>query len=148
MNKAFMVAVDFYEKLDPSLKNKINFNINDKLQAYEVILNDQIAVSARVSLIEGHWNEALIQYKSLFLKGNSSIKLQSFIGIICAIFRKDFEWVSVITCKPKLRGAFGEWDSTLFDKNNNLSIFFKIQIFVFKVFLRLDPNEYFIDFLV
>ena len=148
MNKAFMVAVDFYEKLDPSLKNKINFNINDKLQAYEVILNDQIAVSARVSLIEGHWNEALIQYKSLFLKGNSSIKLQSFIGIICAIFRKDFEWVSVITCKPKLRGASGEWDSTLFDKNNNLSIFFKIQIFVFKVFLRLDPNEYFIDFLV
>ena len=79
--------------------------INYKL--HEIILNDQIAVSARVSLIEGNWNEALIQYKTLFRKGNSSIKLQSFIGIICAIFRKDFEWVSVITCKPKLRGVRG-----------------------------------------
>ncbi len=148
VNKAFMIAVDFYEKLDSSLKNKINFNINDKLNFYKNKLNDQIAVSARVSLIEGNWNEALIQYKSLFHKGNFSIKLQSFIGIICVIFRKDFEWVSVITCKPKLRDSSGEWDSTLFDKNNNLSIFFKIQIFVFKVFLRLDPNEYFIDFSV
>ncbi len=146
MNIAFMIAVDFYEKLDSSLKNKINFKINDKLQAYNVILNDQKAVSARVSLIEGNWNEALTQYKTLFSKGNSSIKIQSFIGIICAIFRKDFEWVSVVTCKPKLRDSTGEWDSTFFDKNKNLSLFFKIQIFVFKVFLRLDLKEYFIDF--
>ncbi|MGA2676881.1 MAG: glycosyltransferase family 2 protein [Methanobacterium sp.] len=148
VNKAFMVSVDFYEKLDPSIKNKINFNIHDKLNFYKNKLNDQIAVSARVSLIEGNWNEALIQYKSLFRKGNFFIKLQSFVGIICVIFRKNFEWVSVISCKPKLRDSSGEWDSTLFDKNNNLSKFFKIQIFVFKVFLRLDPNEYFIDFSV
>jgi len=142
VNKAFMVSVDFYEKLDPSLKDSIKFNIDDKLIFYENKLNDQIAVSARVSLIEGDWSEALSQYKSLFWKGNFSIKLQSFIGIICAICRKDFEWVAVITCKPKLRGASGEWDTTLYDKNNNLSLFFKIQIFAFKVFLRLDPNEY------
>ncbi|MGP8022462.1 MAG: glycosyltransferase family 2 protein [Methanobacterium sp.] len=148
MNKAFMVSVDFYEKLDPSLKNKINFNINDKLKVCKIMLNDQIAVSARVSLIEGNWNEALTQYKTLFRKGNFSIKLQSFIGMICAIFRKDFEWVSVITCKPKLRDNSGEWDSTLYDKNKNLSLFFKIQIFVFKVFLRLELKEYFIDFSV
>jgi glycosyltransferase involved in cell wall biosynthesis len=148
VNKAFMVSVDFYEKLDPSIKNKINFNIHDKLNFYKNKLNDQSAVSARVSLIEGNWNEALIQYKSLFRKGNFFIKLQSFVGIICVIFRKNFEWVSVISCKPKLRDSSGEWDSTLFDKNNNLSKFFKIQIFVFKVFLRLDPNEYFIDFSV
>jgi glycosyltransferase involved in cell wall biosynthesis len=148
VNKAFMVSVDFYEKLDPSIKNKINFNIHDKLNFYKNKLNDQIAVSARVSLIEGNWNEALIQYKSLFRKGNFFIKLQSFVGIICVIFRKNFEWVSVISCKPKLRDSSGEWDSTLFDKNNNLSKLFKIQIFVFKVFLRLDPNEYFIDFSV
>jgi len=148
VNKAFMVSVDFYEKLDPSIKNKINFNIHDKLNFYKNKLNDQIAVSARVSLIEGNWNEALIQYKSLFRKANFFIKLQSLVGIICVIFRKNFEWVSVISCKPKLRDSSGEWDSTLFDKNNNLSKFFKIQIFVFKVFLRLDPNEYFIDFSV
>ena len=146
VNKAFMVSVDFYEKLDPSIKNKINFNINDKLNFYKNKLNDQIAVYARVSLIEGNWNEALIQYKTLFRKGNFSIKLQSFMGMICAIFRKDFEWVSVITCKPKLRGNSGEWDSTLYDDNKNLFIFFKIQIFIFKVFLGLDLNEYFIDF--
>ena len=146
VNKAFMIAIDFYEKLDPSIKNKINFNINDKLNFYKNKLNDQIAVYARVSLIEGNWNEALIQYKTLFRKGNFSIKLQSFMGMICAIFRKDFEWVSVITCKPKLRGNSGEWDSTLYDDNKNLSIFFKIQIFIFKVFLGLDLNEYFIDF--
>ncbi len=146
VNKAFMIAIDFYEKLDPSIKNKINFNINDKLNFYKNKLNDQIAVYARVSLIEGNWNEALIQYKTLFRKGNFSIKLQSFMGMICAIFRKDFEWVSVITCKPKLRGNSGEWDSTLYDDNKNLFIFFKIQIFIFKVFLGLDLNEYFIDF--
>ena len=146
VNKAFMIAIDFYEKLDPSIKNKINFNINDKLNFYKNKLNDQIAVYARVSLIEGNWNEALIQYKTLFRKGNFSIKLQSFMGMICSIFRKDFEWVSVITCKPKLRGNSGEWDSTLYDDNKNLFIFFKIQIFIFKVFLGLDLNEYFIDF--
>ncbi len=146
VNKAFMVSVDFYEKLDPSLKNKINFNINDKLNLYKNKLNDQIAVYTRVSLLEGDWNEALFQYNSLFLKGNFSIKLQSFMGMICAIFRKDFEWVSVITCKPKLRGISGEWDSTLYDNNKNLSLFFKIQIFIFKVFLRINSNEYFIDF--
>ena len=146
VNKAFMIAIDFYEKLDPSIKNKIIFNINDKLNFYKNKLNDQIAVYARVSLIEGNWNEALIQYKTLFRKGNFSIKLQSFMGMICAIFRKDFEWVSVITCKPKLRGNSGEWDSTLYDDNKNLFIFFKIQIFIFKVFLGLDLNEYFIDF--
>jgi glycosyltransferase involved in cell wall biosynthesis len=146
VNKAFMIAIDFYEKLDPSIKNKINFNINDKLNFYKNKLNDQIAVSARVYLKEGNWNEALIQYKTLFRKGNFSIKLQSFMGMICAIFRKDFEWVSVITCKPKLRGNSGEWDSTLYDDNKNLFIFFKIQIFIFKVFLGLDLNEYFIDF--
>jgi glycosyltransferase involved in cell wall biosynthesis len=142
VNKAFMVSVDFYEKLEPSLKNSIKFNINDKLKFYENKLNDQIAVSARVSLIKGNWNEALTQYKSLLRKGNFSIKLQSFIGIICALCKKDLEWMATITCKPKLRGASGEWDTTLYDKNKNLSILFKIQIFTLNFFLQLHPNEY------
>jgi glycosyltransferase involved in cell wall biosynthesis len=142
LNNSSMVSIDFYEKLDPSIKNKINFNINDKRRTCELMLNHQISVSARVSLIEGDWKEALSQYKTLFRKCSGLSKLKPFIGIICALCRKDFEWVAIMTCTPKLRGISGEWDTTLFDKNNKFSPFFKIQIIIFNVFLRKDPTEY------
>ena len=142
LNNASMVSIEFYEKLEPSLKNKINFNINDKLKNSEIMLNHQISVSARASLIEGNWNKALTQYKTLFSKGNFLSKLKPFIGITCALCRTDFEWVAIMTCTPKLRGINGEWDTTLFDKNNELSTFFKIQIFIFKILLRIYPTDY------
>ncbi len=37
--------------------------------------------------------------------------------------------MSKLTCRPKLRGNSGEWDTTLYDKNHNLSLLFRIQIF-------------------
>ena len=129
--------VNFYKKLNTSLKNKINFNINDKLKNCEIMLNHQISVSARVSLIEGNWKDALSQYKTLFSKSNFSNKLKPFIGIICALCKKDFEWLAIITCTPKLRGISGEWDTTIYNKHNNLTLLFKIQLFILNIFQRL-----------
>ena len=137
MNNASVVSVNFYKKLDISLKNKINFNINDKLKNCEIMLNHQISVSARVSLIEGNWKDALSQYKTLFSKSNYSNKLKPFIGIICALCKKDFEWLAIITCTPKLRGISGEWDTTIYNKHNNLSLLFKIQLFILNILQRL-----------
>ena len=90
MNKASMVSINFYKKLDTSLKNKINFNINDKVKNCEIMLNHQISVSARVSLIEGNWKNALSQYKTLFGKSNLIHKLMPFMGIICAVSKNIF----------------------------------------------------------
>lgn len=53
MNKAFMFSLEFYERLDPSLKKLIKINKNEKLIKYENVLNGQKAVSARLSLIKG-----------------------------------------------------------------------------------------------
>lgn len=137
ITKAFMISVDFFEKIDPSIKKSIQFDINDKIQFHEKMLNDQIAVSSRLSLLRANWNEALTQYKGIFKKGDLSIKIQSFLGIICALCKTDLEWLAVISCKPKLRDESGEWDSTLYDKNKNLSILFRIQIFATNLLLRI-----------
>nr|WP_319374848.1 glycosyltransferase family 2 protein [uncultured Methanobacterium sp.] len=137
MNRAFMFSVEFYEKLDSSLKKSIKFNMENKLKSQKIILNDQIAVSGRLSLVKGDWKEALTHFKSIFFESSLKIKIQSFIGIICAYCRTDMEWFAVITCKPKIRDASGEWDTTLFDQNGNLTILFKIKIFTLNLFSRL-----------
>ena len=144
VNKASLVSLNFYKKLDTSIKNKINFSINDKLKNCEIMLNYEISVSARMSLIESNWEDALSQYKILFRKNNLSSKLMPFMGIICALCKKDFEWVAIITCTPKLRGISGEWDTTLYNKHNNLSLLFKIQLFILNFFQRLpfSTNSY------
>jgi glycosyltransferase involved in cell wall biosynthesis len=137
MNKAFMFPVEFYEKLDSSLKKSIKFNMEDKIKSQKIILNDQIAVSGRLSLVKGDRKEALTHFKSIFFQSSLKIKIQSVIGIISGLCRTDMEWFAVITCKPKIRDASGEWDTTLFDKNKNLSKLFKIQIFTLNLFFRL-----------
>lgn len=137
MNKAFMFSLEFYERLDPSLKKLIKINKNEKLIKYENVLNGQKAVSARLSLIKGDWNEALTQYKSIFVNGNFKIKVQSFLGIICALFKRDLEWFAVLSCKPKVRDASGEWDSTLFNEEGSLSRLFKFKIFIINCIFRL-----------
>lgn len=137
MNNSSMVALNFYEQLDASLKNKINFNINNKLKNSEIMLNHQISVSARASLREGNWKEALSQYKLLFKKSDYQEKLKPLIGIICALCKTDFEWVAIITCTPKLRGISGEWDTTIYNKQNKLTLMFKIKLFILNIFQRL-----------
>ncbi|NYB52440.1 MAG: glycosyltransferase [Methanobacteriaceae archaeon] len=136
VTKAFMISVDFFEKLDPSIKKTIKFDINEKVKFHEKLLIDQVAVSARLSLLNGNWDEALTQYKHMFQNGGFSIKLQSFLGIICAICRLNLEWLAVISCKPKLCDTSGEWCTTVY-KNNKLSFLFRIQIFAMNLFLRL-----------
>jgi len=140
MNEAFMYPLDFYEKLDPEIKNSIEFNINDKIKIYNKIVNAQITESARLNLVKCNWNEAFDQYKGLLVKGDFPIKLQSTIGIICALCRTNIEWLAVLTCRAKLRNASGEWDTTLHNKNKNLSPLFKIQIFILNVFQRLRSS--------
>jgi Glycosyltransferases involved in cell wall biogenesis len=140
MNEAFMYPLNFYEKLDPEIKNSIEFNINDKIKIYNKIVNAQITESARLNLVKCNWNEAFDQYKGLLVKGDFSIKVQSFIGIICALCRKNIEWLAILTCRAKLRNASGEWDTTLHDKNKNLSLLFKIQIFTLNIFQRLHSR--------
>jgi glycosyltransferase involved in cell wall biosynthesis len=142
MNKSFMCSLEFYEKLDPSLQRSIQFDIDDKLKYNEKMLNDQIAVSARLLLVKGKWKEAMTQYKSIFGKTDLTLKLQSFLGIICAILRINIEWFAVITCKPKLRDSSGEWDSTIYNNNKNLSIIFKIQIYSLKIISVIIPHKY------
>jgi len=142
ITKAFMISVDFYEKMDLSLKEAVNFNIDDKSKFHEKMLNDQIAVSSRLALLNGNWDEAKTQYKSVFGKGDFSVKLQAFLGIICALCKRDLEWLAVLSCKPKLRDASGEWGTTVYAKNKNgksknLSMLFKIQIFAMNLLLRL-----------
>lgn len=137
ITKAFMISVDFYEKMDLSLKEAVKFNIDDKSKFHEKMLNDQIAVSSRLSLLNGNWDEAITQYKGVFRNGDFSVKLQAFLGIICALCRRDLEWLAVISCKPKLRDASGEWETTVCDKNKNLTVLFKIQIFTMNLFRRL-----------
>ncbi|EKF86485.1 glycosyltransferase family A protein [Methanobacterium formicicum] len=137
ITKAFMISVDFYEKMDSSLKEAVKFNIDDKSKFHEKMLNDQIAVSSRLSLLNGNWDEAITQYKGVFRNGDFSVKLQAFLGIICALCRRDLEWLAVISCKPKLRDASGEWETTVCDKNKNLTVLFKIQIFTMNLFRRL-----------
>jgi len=137
ITKAFMISVDFYEKMDSSLKEAVKFNIDDKSKFHEKMLNDQIAVSSRLSLLNGNWEEAITQYKGVFRNGDFSVKLQVFLGIICALCRRDLEWLAVISCKPKLRDASGEWETTVCDKNKNLTVLFKIQIFTMNLFRRL-----------
>jgi glycosyltransferase involved in cell wall biosynthesis len=137
MNHGSMVSVNFYKQLDTPLKNRINFDIKDKLKNCEIMWNHQISVSARVSLMEGNWKDALSQYKTLSSESNSSNKLKPLVGIICALCKKDFEWVAVMTCTPKLRGTSGEWDTTIYNKNKDLSILFKIKIGISNIFQRL-----------
>lgn len=137
MNEAFMYPLDFYKKLDPEIKNSIEFNTNDKIKIYNKIVNAQITESARLNLVKCNWNEAFNQYKGLLIKGDFAIKLQSVIGIICALCRKNIEWLAIVTCKAKLRNASGEWDTTVHDKNKNLSLLFKIQIYILNIFQRL-----------
>lgn len=138
ITKAFLISVDFYEKMDLSLRKSVNFNIDDKSKFHEKMLNDQIAVSSRLSLLNGNWDEAITQYKGVFRKGDFSVKLQAFLGIICALCRRDLEWLAVISCKPKLRDASGEWETTVCGKNKNLSVLFKIQIFAMNFLRRLS----------
>jgi glycosyltransferase involved in cell wall biosynthesis len=144
MNNSSMVSVKFYKQLDASLKTRINFNINDKLKNCEIMLNHQISVSARLSLMEGNWKDALSQYKTLYNKSSFSNKLKPLIGIICALCKKDFEWVAVLTCTPKLRGTSGEWDTTIYNKNKELSILFKIKIATLNFIQRLRSKPIFI----
>lgn len=142
ITRAFMISVDFYEKMGVSLKEAVNFNIDDKSKFHEKMLNDQVAVSSRLSLLNGNWDEALTQYKGVFKKGDFSVKLQAFLGIICALCKRDLEWLAVISCKPKLRDASGEWETTVYAKNENgkdkkLSMLFRIQIFAMNLLLKL-----------
>lgn len=137
INKVYMLSVDFYEKLNPLLKDSIKFDVADKLKYHEKHLSYEIAASARLSLIKGDWNEALTQYKSIFGKVDFIIKLQAFLGIISALLRIDMEWLAVLACEPKIRDASGEWDTTLFDKYGNLTRLFKIQISTLNFFRRL-----------
>ncbi len=141
MNVGFMVSVDFYEKLDPNHKKVIKFNREDKSKFLEKIKNDQIAVSARLSLVKGQWKEAINYYRSIFKKGDLKIKIQSFLGIICALLKIDLEWFAIISCKPKLRDASGEWDSTIINENKEFSLIFKIEICLLNLFLRLNRKS-------
>ncbi|WP_321421864.1 glycosyltransferase family 2 protein [uncultured Methanobacterium sp.] len=148
MNRAFMFPVEFYEKLDSSLKKSIKFNMEDKLKSQKIILNDQIAVSGRLSLVKGDWKKASTHFKSIFFESSLKIKIQSFIGIICALCKTDMEWFAVITCKPKIRDDSGEWNTTLFDQNGNLTNIFKIQIFIMNIsrLIRKKPLQRFKSF--
>jgi hypothetical protein len=137
MTNASMVSVDFYDRLNSSLKNSIKFDKRDKLKFYDNILNNEILLSARLNLMNANWIEARNKFKSLIRKGNFSIKLQSVIGMICAVCRRDLESLAILSCRPKLRDASGEWDTTLFDKNKNLSMLFKIQIYTLNFSRRL-----------
>lgn len=137
MTNAFMVSLDFYDQLDHSIKESIKFDRNIKLKFYDNLLIEENLLSARIDLLEGNWSEALNQFKSLLKRGNFSVKFQSIIGMICILFRRDLEWLAILSCRPKLRDASGEWDTTLYDKNGNFSLLFRLQIFIWNVYLRL-----------
>ncbi|NLJ39339.1 MAG: glycosyltransferase family 2 protein [Candidatus Atribacteria bacterium] len=142
MNRGFMVSIDFYENLSPAQKKSINFKVEDKLEFREKILNDQIAVSARLALVKGDWKEASTCYRSIFKQGDLKIKIQSLLGVICAFLRIDLEWFAVLTCKPKIRDASGEWDTTLFKDGKKYSNWFKVQLLFLKLLRRIRPFKY------
>jgi len=137
MTNAFMVSLDFYEKLDSSIKKSIKFDRNIKLKFYDNLLSEEKLLSARIDLLKGKWSEASYKFKSLSKKGNFSAKFQSILGLICILFRRDLEWLAVLSCRPKLRDVSGEWDTTLYDKNGHLSLLFHVQIYIWNVYLRL-----------
>jgi len=141
MTRACLASVDFYDKLDSSLKNSIKFDMKDKLKFYDNILNEEILLSARLNLKRGNWTEARNKFKRLIRKGNFSIKLQSLIGMICGFCRRDLEWLAILSCRPKLRDASGDWDTTLYDKNKSLVLRFRIQIYIINLYLRLRSRS-------
>jgi hypothetical protein len=142
MNQAFMVSVDFYEKLSKTLQKSIEFKMDDKLEFQDNIIKDQIAVSARLALIKGNWKEASRNYKNIIKNSTLKIKIQSILGIICAYLRITLEWFAVLTCKPKIRDVGGEWDSTLFKNENNKTFMFKIQFAILKILIFIKPSKY------
>ncbi|HTX60823.1 MAG TPA: glycosyltransferase family A protein [Methanobacterium sp.] len=142
MNEGFMVSLDFFRKLKPTLKNDLNFDSEEKLEFRDKIVRDQLAVSARMALIKGNWNEAINYYKNNFKKGNLKIRIQSILGIISALIKKDLEWFAVITCKPKIRDVSGEWDTTIFREDYKFSVAFQIQFGFIRLISSIWPERY------
>lgn len=103
MEEAGRYSIDFFKRMPQELVDLVGVSID------ELLLNQRRRMSAvtfglgRTNLIYGKWDEAKGNFKKALMQGRSLIKLEALVGLICAYFKIDFEWVVGLMGKPRLK---------------------------------------------
>ena len=96
-------AIDFFTRMPHELRDLVGVSVD------ELSLNQRYRMTwvtfklGRIGLIYGKWHEAKSNFKKALIEGRFLIKLGALVGLICAYFKTDLEWIAGLMHKPRFK---------------------------------------------
>ena len=94
MAEAGRYSIDFFTRMPQELVDLVGVSVD------ELSLNQRYRMTGvnfslgRMALINGKWHEAKSNFKKALIEGRFLIKLEALVGLICAYFKTDLEWIA------------------------------------------------------
>ena len=94
MAEAGRYSIDFFKRMPQELVDSVGVSIDELLFNQRRQIIGATFNLGRIALIYGKWEEAKNNFKKVLIQGRPLIKLGALVGLTCAYFKIDFEWIA------------------------------------------------------
>ena len=103
MAEAGRYSIDFFKRMPQELVDSVGVSIDELLFNQRRQIIGATFHLGRIALIYGKWHEAKSNFKKALIEGRPITKLGALVGLICAYFKIDYEWVAGLRGNPRFK---------------------------------------------
>ena len=103
MAEAGRYSIDFFKRMPQELVDLLEVSIDELLHNQQIRMTEVNFSLGRMALLNGKWDEAKNDFKKVLVERRPIAKLAPLVGLICAYFKIDYEWVAGLMGNPRFK---------------------------------------------